>query len=103
MDFKTFIKEMLKTDKMAHLGVGGLICAIIALLIGASDLQFISESPFRLVALPITGTVFVFIISVIKEFAVDSEFSILDIAAAMVGCLLIFITMLICSIIILLS
>ena len=54
-------------------------------------------------ALPITGTVFVFIISVIKEFAVDSEFSILDIAAAMVGCLLVFVTMLICSIIILLS
>ena len=103
MDFKTFIKEMLKTDKMAHLGVGGLICVIIALLIGASDLQFISESPFRLVALPITGTVFVFIISVIKEFAIDSEFSLLDIVAAMVGCLLVFITMFICSIIILLS
>ena len=103
MDFKTFIKEMLKTDKMAHLGVGGLICVIIALLIGASDLQFISESPFRLVALPIAGTVFVFIISVIKEFAVDSEFSLLDIVAAMIGCLLVFITMFICSIIILLS
>ena len=38
--FKSFLLEMLKTDKMAHLGIGGLVCALLTFVIMIQDYMF---------------------------------------------------------------
>ena len=88
---KNFLIEMLKTDKMAHFGIGGLICALFTFTIMIQDFTFFSEHLFRILLIPFGGSIIVFGISVFKELVMDSEYSWLDIIAAMLGCLCIFI------------
>ena len=87
---KNFLIEMSKTDKMAHFGIGGLICALLTFIIMIQDFTFFSEHLFRTLLIPIGGSIAVFGFSVFKEL-MDSEYSWLDIIAAMLGCLCVFI------------
>lgn len=87
---KNFLIEMSKTDKMAHFGIGGLICALLTFVIMIQDFTFFSEHLFRTLLIPIGGSIVVFGFSVFKEL-MDSEYSWLDIIAAMLGCLCVFI------------
>lgn len=78
------IIEKIGLDRIAHLGIGGLICAIIANILiplnGASGWHSLLNS--------IPAAAFVFAISVIKERFMDSKFDWADITYAMLGCLL---------------
>lgn len=58
-------------DKIAHFGVGGLICAMFTL---------------TAMLMPFVGYIIVFIFSFLKEAIVDGEFNWWDIVAAMIGC-----------------
>ena len=87
---KNFLIEMSKTDKMAHFGIGGLICALLTFVIMIQDFTFFSEHLFRTLLIPIGGSIAGFGFSVFKEL-MDSEYSWLDIIAAMLGCLCVFI------------
>ena len=89
--FKSFLLEMLKTDKMAHLGIGGLVCALLTFVIMIQDYMFFSEHLFKLLLIPLGISVVVFAASVFKELVIDSEYSWLDIIAAMIGCLCVFV------------
>lgn len=75
--------KKLQTDKLAHFGIGGLVCAMVTIVamlqegvIGWGSMVF-----------PIIGDVVVFIISYMKEKIVDDEFTWADILAAMIGCI----------------
>lgn len=77
---KKFI-EKIGMDKVAHLGVGGLLCAMVALVfIGQEHLQ-----GFDMMLGGVLGMVVVFILSVMKEF-MDETFDWGDVVYAMVGC-----------------
>ena len=73
--------SMLKIDKVAHFGLGGMITACMALL---SILQE-PLSTASLLLCPFIGHVCVFILSVLKEYIVDNEINWIDILAAMLG------------------
>lgn len=88
---KNFLIEMSKTDKMAHFGIGGLICALLTFVIMIQDYMFFSEHLFKLLLIPLGVSVVVFAASVFKELVMDSEYSWLDIIAAMIGCLCVFV------------
>ena len=68
-------------DKIAHFGIGGLICAMITLVVMLQD-GIIGWGAFLI---PVIGDVVVFIASYLKE-KMDNEFSWDDIWAAMLGC-----------------
>lgn len=89
--FKSFLLEMLKTDKMAHLGIGGLVCALLTFVIMIQDYIFFGEHLFKVLLIPIGVSIVVFAASVFKELVIDSEYSWLDIIAAMIGCLCVFV------------
>lgn len=75
------MKNLLGIDKIAHFGVGGLICAMFTFVAMLQDGIF----GWQAMTVPFIGYVVVFIISLIKEAIVDSEFNWWDILAAMVG------------------
>ena len=72
---------MLQIDKVAHFGLGGMITACMALV---SILQE-PLSTSGILLCPIIGHVCVFILSLMKEYIVDSEINWIDILAAMLG------------------
>lgn len=80
--------EKLGLDKIAHFGVGGLICALITFVV---TFQEGGEIGWWCLAMPTIGTVVVFILSWMKEKVIDDEFNWYDILAAMLGCILIYI------------
>ena len=73
----------LQTDKLAHFGIGGLLCAMVTLV------AMLQEGVIGWGALvfPIIGDVVVFIVSYLKEKIVDDKFTWEDIWSAMIGCL----------------
>ena len=74
------------TDKWAHLGIGGLACALITIAMILAEHQV---SPWRMLLFPLGGAICVFIISFFKEMIDTTGFSWKDILAAMLGCLLV--------------
>ena len=71
-------------DRFAHLGIGGLICAIIS-----DDLIMrAGVTGWRSLLYTLVGITVVFAISVIKEYLMDSKVDWVDIAFAMIGCAL---------------
>lgn len=74
-------------DKIAHFGVGGLICAICTLVFILQE----GMVDWKAIFAPFIGSVVVYIVSYAKERAIDSEFNWWDIVAAMLGCLCVFI------------
>jgi hypothetical protein len=79
--FNSKFKSMFQLDKVAHFGLGGMITACMALL---SILQE-PLSTASLLLCPFVGHVCVFILSLMKEYIVDSEINWIDILAAMLG------------------
>lgn len=74
------------TDKWAHLGIGGLACALITIAMILAEHQV---SPWRMLLFPLGGAVCVFILSFFKELIDSTGFDWKDILAAMLGCLLV--------------
>ena len=72
------------TDKWAHFGIGGLICALVTIALVFS-LSPITASWIMLLS-TVPGIVFVGIVSLIKELTDSTGFSVLDIVAALIGC-----------------
>ena len=73
-------------DKWAHLGIGGLACALITIAFILVEYQV---SYWRMLLFPLGGAVCVFIFSLFKELIDSTGFSWKDILAAMLGCLLV--------------
>lgn len=73
----------IQTDKLAHFGIGGLVCALVTLVAMLQD----GVVGWDAIVFPIIGDVVVFIISYIKEKIMDDTFSWADIWAAMIGCI----------------
>lgn len=72
---------MLKMDKVAHFGLGGMITACMALIsILQEDLSVVAT-----LLCPFIGHVCVFILSVIKEYVIDSTKDWNDIIVGMIG------------------
>ena len=67
-------------DKWAHLGIGGLACAMITIALILAEHQV---SPWRMLLFPLGGAVCVFIFSFFKEMIDTTGFSWKDILAAM--------------------
>lgn len=80
-------------DKWAHFGIGGLICALVTIIVVFSLAPI--EASWILLLSPIPGVVLVGMISVAKEFADSTGFSVLDIVAALIGCATVEIAMII--------
>lgn len=74
------------TDKWAHLGIGGLACALITI---AMILQAHQMPHWGMLLFPLGGAVCVFIFSFFKELIDSTGFDWKDILAAMLGCLLV--------------
>ena len=72
--------------KWAHLGIGGLACALITIALILAEHQV---SPWRMLLFPLEGAVCVFIFSFFKELIDTTGFCRKDILAAMLGCLLV--------------
>ena len=72
------------TDKWAHFGIGGLICALVTIALVFS-LSPITASWIMLLS-TVPGIVLVGIVSLIKELTDSTGFSVLDIVAALIGC-----------------
>lgn len=72
------------TDKWAHFGIGGLICALVTIALIFS-LSPITASWIMLLS-TVPGIVLVGIVSIIKELTDSTGFSVLDIVAALIGC-----------------
>ena len=72
-------------DKIAHFGIGGLICAIMTFIVMIQELQNLD---YKLVLLsPIAGYVVTGFVSIIKEYFFDAPNSDWkDIIAGMLGC-----------------
>lgn len=72
--------------KWAHLGIGGLACAMITIAMILAEHQV---SPWRMLLFPLGGAICVFIFSFFKEMIDTTGFCWKDILAAMLGCLLV--------------
>ena len=82
------IIEKIGNDKFAHLGVGGLMCAMITLVILLQEMG--NLTPAMIFATPIIGTVMVMFLEFCKEHFLDEEFSWKDVLATFIGCVLVF-------------
>lgn len=80
--------EKIGIDKIAHFGIGGLICALITFVV---MLQEGGEIGWWCLAMPTIGSIIVFIVSWMKEKVIDDEFNWYDILAAMIGCITVYI------------
>ena len=72
------------TDKWADFDIGGLICALVTIIVVFSLAPI--EASWILLLSAVPGTILVGMISVAKEFADRTGFSVLDIVAALIGC-----------------
>lgn len=91
---KNFLIEMSKTDKMAHFGIGGLICALFTFVVMIQDYTLFIINPFKLLLVPFLGTIVVVLVSVFKELVIDDKADWIDVIAALIGCLSIFVAIL---------
>lgn len=69
-------------DKYAHLGIGGLICAMLSTVLNTQD----GILDFHALLYALFASAVVFIISVFKEYFMDERFDWADIIFAMIGC-----------------
>lgn len=84
---KKFI-EKIGIDKFAHLGVGGLMCAMVTFIALLQEMG--NLTPAMIFATPIIGTVMVMFLEFCKEHFLDDEFSWKDVLATFIGCVLVF-------------
>lgn len=81
--------EKIGIDKFAHLGVGGLLCAMITLVVLLQEMG--NLTPAMILATPIIGTVMVMFLEFCKEYFLDDEFSWKDVLYTFAGCFLVFV------------
>lgn len=78
-------------DKFAHLGIGGLICALFTFVVILQDADILlhGSNIWRALLTPFIGTVVVMVFELFKEY-MDSEFNWKDVLWTFIGCLLVF-------------
>ena len=82
--------EKIGIDKLAHLGIGGLVCACITFVVILQDMDtLLGGNVWRALLTPFIGTVAVMMFELFKEY-LDSEFNWKDVLATFIGCLLVF-------------
>lgn len=77
------LMEKVGVDKFLHHIIGALICALISIVTILQD----DVNDWDAVAYPTIGGIAVFIISIVKEYALDDKPDWADIFAAILGCL----------------
>lgn len=80
-------------DKIAHFGVGGLLTAMITFVVILQD--FGSLSMGMIIASPIIGTIVTMFLEFIKEKFFDDEFNKKDVVATLIGCAMVFLSVII--------
>ena len=80
--------EKIGIDKFAHLGVGGLLCAMVTFVVLLQEMDNLTT--IMILATPIIGTVMVMFLEFCKEYFLDDEFSWKDVLATFIGCVLVF-------------
>lgn len=80
-------------DKWTHFGIGGLICALLTIIFIFTSSSVTISWPLLFAAIP--GAMIVGIISVIKELKDSTGFSTPDIIAALIGCAIVEVTLII--------
>ena len=84
--------EKIGIDKLAHLGIGGLVCACITFVIILQDMDtLLGGNMWHILLTPFIGTVVVMFLEFFKEYFFDSEFSWKDVLFTFAGCLLVFV------------
>lgn len=82
--------EKIGIDKLAHLGIGGLVCAGITFVVILQDIDtLLGGNVWRGLLMPFIGTVAVMMFELFKEY-LDSEFNWKDVLWTFIGCLLVF-------------
>lgn len=83
--------EKIGIDKLAHLGVGGLVCALFTFVVVLQDADTLlnGNNIWRALLTPFIGTVAVMMFELFKEY-LDSEFNWKDVLWTFIGCLLVF-------------
>lgn len=82
--------EKIGIDKLAHLGVGGLLCACITLVMILQDAEMIrTGSLWRAAVSPLAGTIAVMMFEFFKEYVIDKEFDWKDFWFTLAGCALV--------------
>lgn len=83
--------EKIGIDKLAHLGIGGLICALFTFVVILQDADILlhGSNIWRALLTPFIGTVVVMVFELFKEY-MDSEFNWKDVLWTFIGCLLVF-------------
>lgn len=77
-------------DKLAHLGIGGLVCALFTFVVILQDADtLLGGNVWRALLTPFIGTVAVMMFELFKEY-LDSEFNWKDVLWTFIGCLLVF-------------
>lgn len=78
-------------DKLAHLGVGGLLCACITLVMIIQDAEMIRTGDlWRVAVSPLAGTIAVMMFEFFKEYVIDKDFDWKDFWFTLAGCGLVF-------------
>ncbi|WP_418573999.1 hypothetical protein [Phocaeicola sp.] len=75
-------------DKVLHFLGGGFICSLVSFVV---ILQEIGLTPLEKVSAVLIGTVFVLILSVLKELIADDKADWYDVLAAVLGCIPVFV------------
>ncbi len=82
--------EKIGIDKLAHLGIGGLVCALFTFVVMLQDMDtLLGGNVWRALLTPFIGTVAVMMFELFKEY-LDSEFNWKDVLWTFIGCLLVF-------------
>ena len=77
-------------DKLAHLGIGGLVCALFTFVVILQDADtLLGGNVWRALLTPFIGTVAVMMFELFKEY-LDSEFNWKDVLWTFIGCLMVF-------------
>ena len=77
-------------DKLAHLGIGGLVCALFTFVVILQDADtLLGGNVWRALSTPFIGTVAVMMFELFKEY-LDSEFNWKDVLWTFIGCLMVF-------------
>ena len=83
--------EKIGMDKVAHFGVGGLITALFTIVLMMQDLPVFLADPWRILILPIVGTIVTTFVSVVKELFFDNQRDWKDLYAALIGSATVFV------------
>ena len=82
--------EKIGLDKLAHLGIGGLVCALFTFVVILQDMDtLLGGNVWRALLTPFIGTVAVMMFELFKEY-LDSEFNWKDVLWTFIGCLVVF-------------